>query len=350
MNEPQRIACFHLNQVGDLLFSLPALYNIRQRFPNAHIASVARPNCRDLLELSGLVDEMIERPRRPLGSSFRVARTLRRKKFDLAVVFSTSLGMTALALMSGVPKRVGFGKMPTGLLLSSRLPWTSPPSTKNNLRLVEAIGCPVVKSDYVGIIRPRDSDEAGAEELLASVGMADKQFVVLGPGTSTGREIKRWSNEGFAEVADSVADRLGIRSVVVGLAGGVEISRLSKNALDLTGNTSLPVLAALLRRARLFIGVDSGVMHLAAAMGVRVVGLFGPSDPEITRPQGEGHAVIQVDLPCRPCLAKTCSLDRICMTGIMPKTVFEVVSSLLGKDSNENHLISARPSQDCTHE
>jgi ADP-heptose:LPS heptosyltransferase len=331
MNEPQRIACFHLNQVGDLLFSLPALYNIRQRFPNAHIASVARPTCRELLELSGLVDEIIERPRGSFWTDLGVASVLRRKEFDLAVVFSTSLGMNRLALLSGSRRRIGFNRIPTGFFLTRRVPWTSPPSTKNNLRLVEAIGCPVVKSDYVGIIRPRDSDEAGAEELLASVGMADKQFVALGPGTSTGREIKRWSNEGFAEVADCVADKLGIKPVVVGLAGGVEISRLSRNALDLTGNTSLPVLAALLRRARLFIGVDSGVMHLAAAMGVRVVGLFGPSDPEITRPQGEGHAVIQVDLPCRPCLGKTCSLDRICMTQITPEMVFQAAMRVFGE-------------------
>lgn len=332
MNEPERIACFHLNQVGDLLFSLPALYNLRQRFPNAHIASVMRPGCRELLQLTDLVDEIIERPR-PRTLHFRVASLLRRKRFDMAVVFSTSLGMSSLAWMSGCRQRVGFRKMPASIFLTKRVPWTEPPSTKNNLGLVEAIGCPLVKDDYVGLIRPREVDVVEADALLASVGIRpDEQFAVLGPGTSTGREIKRWSNEGFADVADRLAATFGIKSVVVGLTGGEEIRRLSSNTVDLTGNTSLPVLAALLKRAGLFVGVDSGVMHLAAAMGVRVVGLFGPSDPEITGPQGDGHAVVCVDLPCGPCLAKSCNMDRACMTGITPDMVLRAAAPLMAAD------------------
>ena len=327
MNEPERIACFHLNQVGDLLFSLPALYNLRHRFPNAHIAGVLRPSCRELLELSGLVDEIVERPRDPLD--LRVASLLRRKAFDTALIFSTSMGATRLALLSGCRRRIGFDKQPTALFMTKRVPWRAPPSTQNNLRLVEAIGCPMVKRDYVGLIKPREADEAEAGSLLSAAGIGDEPFAVLATGTSTGREIKRWSNEGFAEVTDRLAGEFGIKSVLVGLAGGNEVSQMSRNAIDLTGNTSLPVLAALLRRARLFIGVDSGVMHLAAAMGVRVVGLFGPSDPEITGPQGDGHAAVHVDLPCRPCLAKKCSIDRICMTGISPKMVFESASGLI---------------------
>ena len=325
MNEPARIACFHLNQVGDLLFSLPALHNLRQGFPNAHIASVMRPSCRELLQLSDLVDEIIERPRGNFRSDLRVASLLRRKKFDLAVIFSTSMGMTMLALLSGCRRRTGFDRKPTGFFLTRRVPWTTPPSTENNLRLVEAIGCPVVKRDYVGLIRPTDADETEAARLLSTAGVNDKPFVVLGPGTSTGREIKRWSNEGFAEVADRLAAEFGIKSVVVALTGRGEISRLSGNAIDLTGNTSLPVLAALLKRARLFIGVDSGVMHLAAAMGVRVIGLYGPSDPGITGPQGEGHAVITAGVDCAPCLKSTCQ-DPVCMKRITSDHVIAQVA------------------------
>jgi len=330
LGEPSRIACFHMNQVGDLLFSLPALYNLRAAFPEAHIASVARPHCKELLLLSGLVNEVIERPRRPIGSGLRVAARLRRRRFDLALIFSTSLGTAILALLSGSRARVGFAHSPAAPFLTQRVPWTPPPSTQNNLRLLEAIGCPVAKRDYVGLIKPGEPERHEADEILRSTGIAPgEQFAILGPGTSSSREIKCWSDEGFAQVADRLADEFGIKSVVVGLSGGNRIRALSGNAIDLTGKTSLPALAAVLERARIFVGVDSGVMHLAAAVGTPVVALFGPSDPRITGPQGEGHYLIRADLPCSPCLRSSCDQGVPCMSQIKPDEVIARVKPLI---------------------
>jgi len=329
LGEPSRIACFHMNQVGDLLFSLPALYNLRAAFPEAHIASVARPHCKELLLLSGLVNEVIERPRRPIGSGLRIAARLRRRRLDLALIFSTSLGTAILALLSGSRARVGFAHSPAVTFLTQRVPWTPPPSTQNNLRLLEAIGCPVAKRDYVGLIEPGRPERHEADEILRSTGIAPgEQFAILGPGTSSSREIKRWSDEGFAQVADRLADEFGIKSVVVGLSGGNRIRALSGNAIDLTGKTSLPALAAVLERARIFVGVDSGMMHLAAAVGTPVVALFGPSDPRITGPQGEGHHVVCVDMPCRPCLRSDCPIERRCMLDITPDMVFNALAAV----------------------
>ena len=329
MNEPRRIACFHLNQLGDLLFSLPALYSLRTGFPKAHITSVARPQLSELLKLAGLVDEIVERPRRPFGSGFRVAAELRRERPDLGVLFSTSLGMAALALLSGCRERVGFAHWVAKPFLTRRVPWAEPPSTQNNLRLLEAIGCPAAKTDYVGLIEPGQPENEEACQILQSAGIgADERFAALGPGTSGGREVKSWTDEGFAEVADRLATEFGLRSVVVGLGRGEQICRLSRNAVDLTEKTSLPVLAGVLRRAGLFIGVDSGVMHLAASVGTPVVALFGPSDPEVTGPQGEGHRVVCAAVSCRPCPAKSCEIGRRCMTEITPDMVIQAVSSL----------------------
>jgi ADP-heptose:LPS heptosyltransferase len=329
-----RIACFHLNQIGDLLFSLPAIFNLRASYPEAHIVSVARPQCRELLTLSGLVDDFIPRPRRPLGPGLRITGLLRRQHIDTAMLFSRSIGMLTLALLSGARIRAGFAHPPVDRLLSVRVPWEPPPSTRNNLRLVEAIGCPVTKTDYVGLIKTSDAERNEAARLLRSVGAPEEGFAVIGPGTSTGREIKAWTDEGFAETADRLAEEHGLRSVVVGASGGGRIAVLSKNAADLTGRTSLPVLAALLEKARLFVGVDSGVMHLAAAMRVQVVALFGPTDPRVTGPEGEGHVVVHADLPCRPCLAKSCNAGRRCMLDISPRSVLDAVTSIAASVSS----------------
>jgi len=326
---PQRIACFHMNQVGDLLFSLPALYNLRTAFPEAHITSVARPHCKELLLLSGLVDEIIERPRRPIGSGLRVAALLRRRRLDLMLLFSTSLGTAMLALLCRGRIRAGFAHSPAAPFFTHRVTWTPPPSTQNNLRLLEAIGCPTTKRDYVGLIKPGRHQQQEADERLRSTGIAaGEQFAVLGPGTSSRRDLKSWPDQGFAQVADRLADDFGIKSLVVGLSGGERICSLSRNAVDLTGQTSLSVLAAVLERAKLFVGVDSGVMHLAAAVGTPIVALFGPTDPRITGPQGEGHRVVSVDMPCRPCLQSDCDLSARCMLDITPDMVFDALAAV----------------------
>ena len=331
MDEPRRIACFHLNQIGDLLFALPAIRGLRERYPQARITSIARPYLKDLLRLSGLVDEVIERARRPIGAGFRLAAELRRADYDLAVIFSTSLGMAVLARITGAPVRVGFDHPVSRLFVTKRVPSEGPPSMLNNFRLMEAIGCPVTKRDYVGLIHPGQAERDEAESVLRSAGIgADEPFAVLSPGASGRREIKCWSAEGFARVADGIARELGIRSVVVGLGSDFGICGLSANAVNLVGRTPLSTLAVVLERARVFIGVDSGVMHLAAAMRAPVVALFGPSDPEITGPLGEKHRIVSADVPCRPCHLSRCDRGLECMTAITPEMVLEAAAEQAG--------------------
>ena len=327
MNEAPRIVCYHLNQVGDLLFSLPAIYNLRTRFPNAHIISVARPSSRSLLQLSGLVDEVIERPHGNFASEFRVAKKIRDRRPDLALLFSTSTAVWVMAQLSGCREKVGFVHSLGGFLLSKKVEWSPPPSTANNIRLVQAIGCDVTKRDYVGLIKLGQKEQDEANRILATAGIGlDERFIVLSPGTSGGREYKCWPDKGFAEVADMVYAEFGIRSVVVGLDGGEAICSLSSHVVDLTGKTSLTVLAAILERASSFVGVDSGAMHLAACMGTPVVALYGPTDPSITGPQDDGHVIVSAGVDCAPCFGKGCNYDRRCMELITSDEVFRAVA------------------------
>lgn len=329
LKDPRRIACFHLNQIGDLLFSLPALYNLRERFPEAHIAGIVRPTCRDLLLMSGLVDEAIERTGGSVADSVRLGMRLRRDPFDIMILFSTSHSAWIAAQVSGSRAKAGFMHEIPMLGIRYRVPYVAPPSTENDLRLIEAIGCPVVKTDYVGLIRPGERELSEADRLLQSIGAGDR-IAVLSPGTSKDREIKRWPNDCCARVADSLKERFGLIPVIVGMSGDAEgITRISRYALDITGRTSLPILAGVLARSSLFVGTDSGVMHLACALGVPVTALFGPTDHTVTGPQGENHRIVRLDLPCAPCMASECGIGRPCMEGIEPEKVLAEVSSLI---------------------
>jgi ADP-heptose:LPS heptosyltransferase len=305
-----------LNQIGDLLFALPALHALRQRFPDADIASIVRPNCSELLLRTGLVNEVISRPRGSTWSDLRMSAELRRRGFDLLVLFSTSPATWLVAQAAGARIKAGFKDSMGGFMLDISSPWSPPPSTRNNLRLVELIGCSIVKADYVGLICPTADDKATADSVLSERGIeSGVEFAVIAPGVSGGRETKAWSEERYAEVADRVALELGLRAVIVGTGRRSSICDLSKHAVDLTGKTSLPVLASVLERAELFIGTDSGVMHLAAAMRTPVVALFGPTNPEITGPQGEGHVIVSKGVGCSPCYGHSCD-DAVCMKTI----------------------------------
>ncbi|MDI6827011.1 MAG: glycosyltransferase family 9 protein [Armatimonadota bacterium] len=324
MKDPESIVCFHLNQLGDLMFTLPAIYNLRSHFPDARIVSVARPAHRELLMLTGLVDNVIERPYGPFMAKVRLALQLRREHFDFAVLFSMSPETFILAMLANPKAKVGF----RGYRLNYRANKIGPPSISNNLRLMQAIGCPIVKHDYVGLIKLGEVERHRASELLRSSGLSEfVKYAVLAPGASRG--IKKWTQEGFVSLAKILQERFGLMPVLIGANSNESGARLSGSAVDLTGKTSLVDLAAILEKAKVFVGIDSGVMHLASAMGTPVVALFGPTRYDLTGPAGATSRIVTAGVPCAPCMKTKCS-NPICMTNITAEQVAGAVGELIG--------------------
>lgn len=324
---PLRVVTFHLNQVGDLLFSLPALLALRSGFPGARITAVVRPSLVGLLEITGLVDDILERPRRGWIAKIRLIRRLRRAAFQVAVSFSQAEECVLLARLTGAAVRAGFSGGRFAGWFTVQAEKIGPPSTGNNLRLVSALGCPAVQDTYVGLITPSDGDRADAEQLLVRVGVQmDRPIAVISPATSKRRTIKEWRTDRFAAVADYMAKHKGAQVVLVGAEPDHALREAVRGPVaDLSGQTTLRQLAAVLERAALFIGVDSGVMHMAAALRTPCVAIFGPSDPTLTGPQGKGHQVVRLGLSCSPCFGKTCPYNRECMENLQPEKVIEAI-------------------------
>lgn len=328
-----RIACFHLNQIGDLVFSLPALKCIRDAFPDAHVTSVVRPSAVELLEDAGLVDEVLVRSGGFRGRKIRLARRLAVRRFDLAVVFSQSAECAILAYLSRAPRRVGFVNTSLGILLTRRAPFTHPPSVENNLRLVEACEIAVTTRDYVHLLRPSAECVGRADRKLVQAGIADDdRIVALSPGTSGRRRVKEWTDDGFAMVARHLVGK-GLRVVVIGTVAAEGITRGCPEVIDLSGRTSLGEAAAILARSEALVSVDSGILHLAAAVGTKVVGLYGPSDPRVTGPRGDGHVVLTANADCSPCKLEGCRFERKCMTNLHPDSVIDALEGILCTDS-----------------
>lgn len=324
-----KIICFHLNQVGDLAFSLPALRCVRDSFPDANIISVVRPSVGDVLESTCLVDSVVSRNNGINMDKLRLANRLASIKPDLAIVFSQSAECAVLAFLSRAPRRIGFINTSLGCLLTEQVEFHHPPSTENNLRLVAAAGCSITHRDYFGFLKPTPEQIESANRLLEANGIGvDAPIVSLSPGTSGRRSVKEWTDEGFAVVGRHIIDR-GYKTVILGTQPAFGIVKNNPEIIDLSGHTTLAQAVAILHRSRTLVAVDSGILHLCAAAGTRVIGLYGPSDPAITGPQGEGHKVLTSGADCSPCIKTECAHSRKCMTNLKAEDVISAVDELL---------------------
>lgn len=262
-------------------------------------------------------------------SKLTLALDLSWRRFDLALVFSQSAECAVLAGMTRAPRRIGFVNTSLGRLLTQRIDFSHPPSTVNNLRLIEAAGFRPTTTSYAGLLKPTPAQSEKAARLLAERGVGGSDaVVVLAPGTSGRRSLKEWSDSGFAAVGRHLVRR-GCAVVVVGAEPVRSIVEECPEIIDLGGRTGLGDVVGVMARASVLVAVDSGILHVGAAVGARVVGLYGPSSPDVTGPQGEGHTVLTSGADCSPCVRTVCKYNRKCMTDLHIDAVIEAVDSTL---------------------
>ena len=342
-----RILVIRLGAIGDVVRTLPAAAALRAAYPGAHLAWLVEPASQSVLAGQPWIDEVIAFPRRALQTSLRrghgvsLARqlvrflgTLRRRRFDLAVDFH-GIGRSALlALASGAPGRVGyappFGREGSWWLATAqaRLAPRRMPRFARNLALVEFLGVVPTAS------RPFPL-RVGAEARRRAAGLLGSASpVVLHPGTSATTPHKRWPPSGYAALARALAARGLPVLVSFGPVAGERalaetVVRTSGGAASLAPDTAgLDDLAALFERCRLFVGSDSGPLHVASLVGTPVVQLLGPTDPTENAPYpGTPARTVRVPVACSPC-RRGCAA-AICMRRIAPEAVLAAAGELL---------------------
>jgi len=328
----RRIAAFHLNQVGDLIFSLPTLEALQLRFPEAEIVSVLRPNLVELMQASPYVDGILVR-RGGLVHEMRLAGELRARDFDVAVAFSQSASTVLQAVGCRASKRIGFVDSDLSFLLNHKVYLRGLPWPAKLARLAVCMGAPAPRASYAGMLAIPPACRERAKQLLQTCGIDDRARVAaIAPGASARQRHKTWEADRFATVADHLHAAYGATAVIVGGPGDeADAARIaaamSAPAVNLAGRTSTGELAAILERCAVTVGIDSGPIHVAAAMGTRVVALFGPTDPTRTAPRGEGHEIVTAGLACSPC-ARPCA-TRECMRAIGVEQVTAAVDRIL---------------------
>lgn len=280
--------------LGDLLLATPLVRAMRVAYPSAQldvaVGEWARPAVTGNPDIERLVElESVGVGRFRLFSYLRAVRRLRAGKYDLAVVLDRSPLMTVLPLLARIPIRAGIDSGGRGWPLNVRVPWTiAEHETRLFLRIAAALGAETV--DPRPRFSPTPEDAAEADRLWKDVGLDGRRVVALAPGGGRNpgmiMESKRWPIERFAALAERVETELSLALLIVGNADDRPVTRDLKARLhapfvDITGCTSFGMLGAILQRCAAFVGNDSGPMHMAVAVGVPTVAIFGPTDPAV---------------------------------------------------------------------
>lgn len=316
------------NWLGDAVLALPAIADLRRAAPGADVTIAARPSIEGLFTMAPGLDRILPFDTREPGD--RLVPRLRDGQYDVAILLPNSWRVALLVWQSGIAERWGYRADWRGPLLTRAV--RRPPHGHQAAyyqHLVRALGA------ASGPLEPRVvvSDEArriGMAHLTRLGWDGRAPLVAMAPGAAYG-SAKRWPPGSYADVADGLA-RDGMTIVLVGAAAdrGAGVEMLAAvterdRVMNAIGDTDLPALAGVLAHCRALISNDSGAMHLAAAVGVPVTAVFGPTDECGTRPLGSGHTVITAPVWCRPCMLRTCPIDHRCMRRIEPAGVLASV-------------------------
>jgi len=328
------------NWIGDAVMSLPALRAIRSRYPEAEITVLARPWVASLYEGELAPDRVIPLAGAPglrdLPAKFRLARSLRAERFDLAVLFPNSLESAALVYAAGARRRIGYARDGRGPLLTDAIALPKAGEIPKHerfyyLELLRRAGL-IETLPEVASIRldgAVDARRRGAE-LFSSRGLL-APVVGVSPGAAYG-SAKRWLPERFAEAARTLAERARGSVAVFGsaaeraLCGQVAEASGGRN---FAGETTLREFIDMTAACHVYLTNDSGAMHIAAALGVPSVTVFGPTDETATGPSGPHARLLREPVSCAPCLLRECPIDHRCMTGVTALRVIDEATSVL---------------------
>jgi heptosyltransferase-2 len=313
------------NWVGDAVMSLPALRAIRERFSTARISVLAKPWVADLYGRESFIDEIILYSGQ---SPWRTGHQLRSRRFDCAILLQNAFEAAWIAWLARIPTRIGYKRDGRQLLLTRAVNVPKPGEIPRHERFY-----------YLELLRRAGIIPALPESEAIRLGSgavpSAKRVIGVSPGAAYGT-AKRWLPERFAEAAGTLATARGASIALFGSKGERElcgeVAQLlnGHQVINYAGQTTLAQFIDLASGCELFLTNDSGSMHIASALGVPTVAIFGATDDSTTGPTGRNARVVRHPVDCSPCLLRECPIDHRCMTGVGAERVVQEALQLLG--------------------
>jgi len=350
-----RILLLRLREIGDVVFTTPAIRGLREHYPNAHISYVVQPAAAPIVARNPHLDDVIVTQGRHgvagLRDDLALAARLRAARYDTAIDFHSGPRSSILTWLSGAAVRVGYDVPGRGWMYTVRVPRPrairSRHAVENQWDLLSAIGIPAPDARRAPVEMAVDPDAASVvQERLARAGVNPGHHVIV-VHVSAGNPFRRWPLDSFAALAARLVQGDASRRVIVisGPSERTAASQVIDRARGLVAEAdagaildceefNLDELRALVDRAALFIGGDSGPLHIASTSAVPIVGLYGPTLPVRSAPWRAPELPTEAaeigELPCRPCDQRTCVPgDFRCLTWLTPQQVAEAAQRAL---------------------
>jgi heptosyltransferase-2 len=315
------------NWVGDAIMALPALRAVRSRFPEAEITILARPYVAAIYKEQQVCNNMMF-----VEDARDTVSELRAQKFDSALLLQNAFQAAWFAWRAGIPERIGYARDGRSVLLTKAVPVPKVGEIPVHeqyyyLELLRRAGWldSLPNESFIKLNVPEGDRQRAAEFLLSASVRPDSFRIAIGAGASYG-SAKCWPPDRFAELANRLQAQTPADVILFGASAEAAVSSaiaagMSHTPINLTGKTSIKDLPALLSQCHLFVGNDSGAMHVAAAVGLPVVAVFGPTDPFGTAPVTPRCSIVQEKPYCSPCFLRRCPTDHRCMTRVTPNAV-----------------------------
>lgn len=325
----RRILVIKLRGVGDVLLSTIVLENLNAAFPNRRIDFLTEKPSRDVLRGNPVIDSLVIFDKSEISSAGLI-RKIRRNRYDLVFDLFSNPRTALITFASGARWRVGYPFRGRGYAYNVRVPSRGGEvhNTQFNLDALDAAGIPVVSRS---LMFPLGEEEIEfAKRYFTNEGLSGK--FVVGLSTGGGWPAKRWDPERFAGLGDILTDRFHAHVVLLWGPGQEKevdtVRKVMKNRCSLPPPTTLKQLGAIMKQCSMVIGNDSGPMHIAAALHVPTLGIYGPTDPRFQGPYGSEHGFVQkAGLDCLGCNLTECPIGNPCMKNL---TVEEVLTAAIG--------------------
>jgi len=344
MPSPHKILVIRLSSLGDVLMSIPAVVAIRNTFSEAHISWLVEGSVSRLLSYQSFIDNVIEFPRHTIVRAFKKSdpirgireikifiKKLREINYDIIADFHGIIKSAIFSMLARGDRRLGFGKIyakeKSHLFYSETVTASNKRIHKveRNMLIARHLGA---NGDIpqVSLTVPAEFDTY-IDDFFSKAGLTAPVFAV-NPFSSSGSIFKRWDLKQYEEIIKKIYDNIGAQVLILWGPGekkeAEHLRTMAGNRAILSCPTNVPQLFSLLKRIDMYIGGDTGVMHLAAFAGCPMVAIFGPTDVIINAPYSKNCTIVRKDLSCSPCKNKDCT-SRKCLTDITADEVFAAI-------------------------
>lgn len=337
--EIKKILVVNVNWLGDVIFSSPIFKALKVAYPDSKISCLAVPRVEEILQCVPEIDEIIlydeEGRHKCLWAKLKLVYGLFRRNFDTAFLLHRSFTRALIVFFAGIPRRIGYNTKKRGLFLTYKIDAIDEKEIHRldyYLNVLESFGVPV--SDRTCTLRVNPVAQMEVRNILKDHAIDEQDFfVAIHPGGNW--DLKRWPMQNFTLLLEQLHNDVKVKVVILGSKADIPlvediVSQLNHKPVVLTGKLTLKQLMALMKRANCVVSADSGPLHIASSVGGNVIGIFGPTRPEITGPRGRGQSIIlQEDVGCNrhACYELNCP-DNVCMQAISVQKVLDAIAEL----------------------